>query len=249
MSFSFALFLICIKLYLINLFGWILHVALYHDAVISLLRLRGVASSAGSRMGRSSASSPQEEAEPHREFTERAQASAGWLQPWNWRNKPGLGRGEAGATVIIIIFWTENHDNIAANCMQAVWGLIWRAFSSSNKSVCSFQSNQVCFSANQLVDIFALNPHLPISKEHFRQICPAIIQQLLGNACESAEQKKRGPLPTALESKTFYLMVSLYTLQSLINAISYWFMTYLWLNWGGPFPVNIFVLGGYWLKY
>ncbi|TMS08985.1 zinc transporter ZIP12 isoform X1 [Larimichthys crocea] len=58
---------------------------------------------------------------------------------------------------------------------------------------------QVCFSANQLVDIFALNPHLPISKEHFTQICPAIIQQLLGNACKSAEQKRRGSLPTALE--------------------------------------------------
>ncbi|XP_070784530.1 zinc transporter ZIP12-like isoform X2 [Enoplosus armatus] len=58
---------------------------------------------------------------------------------------------------------------------------------------------QVCFSANQLADIFALNPHLPISKEHFRHICPAIIQQLLGNACESAEQNRRGSLPTALE--------------------------------------------------
>ncbi|XP_069552414.1 zinc transporter ZIP12-like [Brachyistius frenatus] len=58
---------------------------------------------------------------------------------------------------------------------------------------------QVCLSANQLVDIFALDPHLPISKEHFRQICPAIIQQLLGNACESAEQKRRGSQPTALE--------------------------------------------------
>lgn len=58
---------------------------------------------------------------------------------------------------------------------------------------------QVCFSANQLVDIFALDPHLPISKEHFRQISPAIIQQLLGNACEPAEQQTRGSLPTALE--------------------------------------------------
>ncbi|XP_062297728.1 zinc transporter ZIP12-like isoform X2 [Scomber scombrus] len=58
---------------------------------------------------------------------------------------------------------------------------------------------QVCFSANQLVDIFALDPHMPISKEHFRQICPAIIQQLLGNACEAAEEKPRGTLPTALE--------------------------------------------------
>ncbi|XP_072234636.1 zinc transporter ZIP12-like isoform X2 [Leuresthes tenuis] len=58
---------------------------------------------------------------------------------------------------------------------------------------------QACFSANQLVDIFALDPHLPISKEHFRQICPAIIQQLLGNACGTAEQKTRGSLPTAIE--------------------------------------------------
>ncbi|XP_029385324.1 zinc transporter ZIP12-like isoform X1 [Echeneis naucrates] len=58
---------------------------------------------------------------------------------------------------------------------------------------------QACFSANELVDIFALDPHLPISKEHFRQICPAIIQQLLGNACDSAEQQTRGSLPTALE--------------------------------------------------
>ncbi|XP_006795101.1 zinc transporter ZIP12-like [Neolamprologus brichardi] len=58
---------------------------------------------------------------------------------------------------------------------------------------------QVCFSANQLVDIFALDPHLPISKENFRQICPAIIQQLLGNACEPEEQQTRGSLPTALE--------------------------------------------------
>ncbi|KAM6908553.1 zinc transporter ZIP12 isoform 1-T1 [Lycodopsis pacificus] len=58
---------------------------------------------------------------------------------------------------------------------------------------------QVCYSANQLLDIFALNPHLPVSKEHFRQMCPAIIQQLLGNACESAQQKGRGSLPTALE--------------------------------------------------
>ncbi|XP_054621836.1 zinc transporter ZIP12-like isoform X1 [Dunckerocampus dactyliophorus] len=58
---------------------------------------------------------------------------------------------------------------------------------------------RVCFSANQLVDIFALHPHLPISKEHLRQICPAIIQQLLGNACESAEPNTRRSQPTAFE--------------------------------------------------
>ncbi|XP_077365370.1 zinc transporter ZIP12-like isoform X2 [Festucalex cinctus] len=59
---------------------------------------------------------------------------------------------------------------------------------------------QVCFSANQLVYIFALDPQLPISKEHFGQMCPAIIQQLLGNACDSAEQNTRGShQPTAFE--------------------------------------------------
>ncbi|XP_051909845.1 zinc transporter ZIP12-like isoform X2 [Hippocampus zosterae] len=57
---------------------------------------------------------------------------------------------------------------------------------------------QVCFSANQLVYIFALNPQLPISKEHFGQMCPAIIQQLLGNACDSAERNARGS-PTDFE--------------------------------------------------
>ncbi|XP_037549867.1 zinc transporter ZIP12-like [Nematolebias whitei] len=58
---------------------------------------------------------------------------------------------------------------------------------------------QVCFSAKQLVDIFDLDPHLPISKMHFRQICPAIIQQLLCNACGSVEQKTGGSPPTAIE--------------------------------------------------
>ncbi|XP_008306512.1 zinc transporter ZIP12 isoform X1 [Cynoglossus semilaevis] len=58
---------------------------------------------------------------------------------------------------------------------------------------------QVCFSANQLVDIFVLDSHLPISKHHFEQICPAIIQQLLANACKSTVDSKREALPTALE--------------------------------------------------
>ncbi|XP_046879431.1 zinc transporter ZIP12-like isoform X1 [Hypomesus transpacificus] len=57
----------------------------------------------------------------------------------------------------------------------------------------------VCFSANELVDIFALNPRLPISRDHFRQLCPAIIQQLLGNACDPTELKARGSPPSAIE--------------------------------------------------
>lgn len=67
---------------------------------------------------------------------------------------------------------------------------------------CIFLFDQVCFSANQLVDIFVLDPHLPISRDHFRQMCPAIIQQLLGNACESTESTTRGSPPSAIESKT-----------------------------------------------
>ncbi|XP_055007117.1 zinc transporter ZIP12 isoform X2 [Boleophthalmus pectinirostris] len=78
---------------------------------------------------------------------------------------------------------------------------------------------QVCFSANQLVDIFALDPYLPISKDHFRQICPAIIQQLLGNACESAESNTRGPQPTALEKYGYStIAVLLITLGSMLGT-------------------------------
>lgn len=62
------------------------------------------------------------------------------------------------------------------------------------------------------MDIFVLDSHLPISKHHFEQICPAIIQQLLANACKSTVDSKREALPTALESKTvhlkFYLCVT-----------------------------------------
>ncbi|XP_038153801.1 zinc transporter ZIP12-like [Cyprinodon tularosa] len=58
---------------------------------------------------------------------------------------------------------------------------------------------QVCFSANQLVDIFSLDHRLAISKDQFREICPAIIQQLLGNVCGSLQQMPRGGVPTAIE--------------------------------------------------
>lgn len=78
---------------------------------------------------------------------------------------------------------------------------------------------QVCFSANQLVDIFALDPHLPISKEHFRQICPAIIQQLLGNVCEPAEASTRGSQPTALEKYGYSTVaVLLITIGSMLGT-------------------------------
>lgn len=101
-------------------------------------------------------------------------------------------------TAVVSQDWAEVSLVLPASCLQTVLMLL--LFSTSLSSL--LPSNQVCFSANQLVDIFALNPHLPISKEHFRHICPAIIQQLLGDACESAEQKRKGSQPTALESTT-----------------------------------------------
>ncbi|XP_037136135.1 zinc transporter ZIP12-like [Syngnathus acus] len=77
---------------------------------------------------------------------------------------------------------------------------------------------QVCFSANQLVYIFSLDPQLPISKEHFGQMCPAIIQQLLGHACHSAEGTARGAQPTAFEKYGYSTMaVLLITLGSMLG--------------------------------
>ncbi|XP_057680605.1 zinc transporter ZIP12-like isoform X2 [Corythoichthys intestinalis] len=78
---------------------------------------------------------------------------------------------------------------------------------------------QVCFSANQLVYIFALGPQLLISKEHFGQMCPAIIQQLLVKACDSEEQDARDShQPTAFEKYGYSTAaVMLITLGSMLG--------------------------------
>uniref|UniRef100_A0A3P9KKK0 Zinc transporter ZIP12 n=1 Tax=Oryzias latipes TaxID=8090 RepID=A0A3P9KKK0_ORYLA len=78
---------------------------------------------------------------------------------------------------------------------------------------------QVCFSATQLADISSVDPRSPISKENFRQICPAIIQQLLGNACKSAKPKPKGSLPTAVEKYGYSTVaVLLITLGSMFSV-------------------------------
>ncbi|KAJ8376732.1 hypothetical protein SKAU_G00073120 [Synaphobranchus kaupii] len=77
---------------------------------------------------------------------------------------------------------------------------------------------QVCFSASQLVEIFVLDPHSSISKEHFRHICPAIIQQLLGDVCASVEKKARSSPPSAIEKYGYSTVaVSLITLGSMLG--------------------------------
>ena len=93
---------------------------------------------------------------------------------------------------------TTSFNYLQLTGIQSLSTLIWW--------LCFVLSEQVCFSANQLVDIFALEPHSLISKEHFRQICPAIVQQLLGDACGSTKRPARGAPPTAVESKTSSLI-------------------------------------------
>ncbi|XP_066483750.1 zinc transporter ZIP12 [Tiliqua scincoides] len=58
---------------------------------------------------------------------------------------------------------------------------------------------QACFSANELMKIFSQGSPLSISKEHFKQMSPAIIQQLLSCSCKVMESKQTKPPPTLLE--------------------------------------------------
>ncbi|MGH0154559.1 UNVERIFIED_CONTAM: hypothetical protein FKN15_027475 [Acipenser sinensis] len=85
-------------------------------------------------------------------------------------------------------------------------------------------TSNISTGAKQLVQIHLQGSHPLISKEHFSQISPTIIQQLLSGACESREQDNTSSPPSAIEKYGYStLAVLIITVSSMLGIILIFF--------------------------
>ncbi|XP_053571677.1 zinc transporter ZIP12 [Bombina bombina] len=95
------------------------------------------------------------------------------------------------------------------------------AMHETQEPLSNWKQGQPCFSAYEIVKIFLPNSHSPINNEHFKQISPAIIYQLLTCTCHLKDHRNTQlPPPSTLERYGYStIAVLLLTAGSMFGAI------------------------------